>query len=81
MALIVGLPTPKRVRLSNGRTFIAKHERARGGRTGGRMMQWVEEKSQNLLTLFRMVFFGAAQKWGGGKKIPPSLKFVTHILY
>ena len=25
--LIVGLPTPKRVRLSNGRTFLSKYQR------------------------------------------------------
>ena len=71
MALIVGLPTPKRVRLSNGRTFIAKYERPRGSRTGGRIMQRVEEKSQKPLTLFRMGFFGAAHGWGG-KKTPVS---------
>ena len=32
-----------------------------------------------VLTLFRMGFFGAAHKWGGGgKKAPPALKPVTH---
>ena len=32
------------------------------------------------LTLFRMGIFGAAHRWVGGPKRPPSLKSVTHIL-
>ena len=37
--------------------------------------------ASDLLTLFRIGFFGAARGWRGlGKKDPPSLQSVTHIL-
>ena len=36
---------------------------------------------EEALTILRMDFLGAAHGWGGGgKKGPPSLKSVTHIL-
>ena len=37
--------------------------------------------SRDLLALFSMGIFEAAHGWGGrGKKVPSSLKSVTHIL-
>ena len=40
----------------------------------------VTERFIRALTLFRMALFGTANRWGGGGKIPPSQKPVTHIL-
>ena len=41
----------------------------------------VTERFIRALTLFRMALFGTANRWGGGgSKMPPSQKPVTHIL-
>ena len=59
------LPSPKRVELSDGKTFLAKYEKARGGRQGGRVMQKFEEKSQKPLgQVCNRLRFSLNQTWG-----------------